>query len=172
MDNKETYDYCLGLAKAHQPDGVLAAMFTPPACRNVLITLYALDAEFAHIAHAAKEELIAHMRYAWWEEALDGCYAGKPPAGHVVLEAWAGQCEAVPKADVMALLQQHRQHYPAAADTSELLARMAQALIEVHYGSHVSGWQKACVLIDTHRAKYGAGRNGWLQLKLLLKGLL
>lgn len=136
------------------------------------MALCALDAEFTHIRHAAREELIAHMRYAWWEDALEQTYAGNPPAGHVVLQAWHDVGLPLAQERILGLLHHHRSHYPQfSPEADEKLEAITHNIIDVQPPQAQRGWHKARGIIRAHREKYGAGRNSWLYLKLLLGGI-
>lgn len=152
--------------RGQRPDVFLAGLYLPAACRLALYTATALDIEFAHIGHAAKEELIAHIRYAWWEEALEKAFAGSPPPGHPVLEAVAQS--GISRERAGALLQAYRDHHPETP--ANPMEDWGKEIIAAH-GAEVA-WQKASCIIVTHRQKHGGGRKSWLTLKLLVGGVI
>lgn len=60
------------------PDRFLATMATPPALREDLFVLYAVNLELARAAWVTKEPLIARMRLQFWADVVDSSSA--PPA--------------------------------------------------------------------------------------------
>ncbi len=75
-----------GLARRHDPDRFLCALFAPPERREALFTLIAYNHELARAREAARNPLIALMRLQWWREAVEHAAAGKPPRRHEVAE--------------------------------------------------------------------------------------
>ena len=72
------------------PDRWLAARLVEEvAARDELLALYALNDELARVAVSVREPMLGEMRLAWWEEALDGLFAGRGGRGQPVLEALA-----------------------------------------------------------------------------------
>ncbi len=65
-----------------------AALFAPAPARPALLAIAAFNLELARAPEAAREPLIASMRLAWWREALDGVFEGRPRR-HPVVEALA-----------------------------------------------------------------------------------
>lgn len=68
--------------RAHDPDRWLASLFAPAPLRADWCVLFAFNHEIAIIAETVSEEMIAHIRYAWWRELLDEACAGTPPRPH------------------------------------------------------------------------------------------
>jgi phytoene synthase len=70
------------------PDRWLSSRFvTNEGARADLIAFYAFEAELMIIPTRVTQPLLAEMRYAWWNEQLDGVFAGVARKGHPVLEA-------------------------------------------------------------------------------------
>ncbi len=82
-------NYCANLVRTHDYDRYLCALFAPPAVRAAWCVLFAFNHEIASIAEIVSEEMIGYIRLAWWREALDEIYAGKPVRKHPVAEALA-----------------------------------------------------------------------------------
>jgi len=53
----------------HNRDRFYQCLFVPQEAREALYAVLALDVELAHIRRAAKEEVMGHMRHAWWQES-------------------------------------------------------------------------------------------------------
>ena len=70
--------------KRRNPARFVAALFAPEAKRRSLLALYGLDAELQHIPEAAREPVIAAMRYQWWRDAV--ARLPEPSRGHPVLD--------------------------------------------------------------------------------------
>jgi phytoene synthase len=89
MTSPTTLSHCAALIRAHDHDRYLCALFAPPAVRESWFALFAFNREIAAIKEVVSEEMIGFMRFAWWREALDEIYAGKPVRKHPVVEALA-----------------------------------------------------------------------------------
>ena len=72
------------LARRHDPDRFLCALFAPAERREALFTLIAYNHELARAREAARTPLVALMRLQWWREAVEQAAAGKPPRRHEV----------------------------------------------------------------------------------------
>ena len=83
------------LVRRVDPDRWLASRFAPQGpARAALVALYALNHELAHAAEAASQPLIGEMRLAWWREALEELFDGKPPRAHPTAQALAAAVRA------------------------------------------------------------------------------
>lgn len=69
---REAYAYCGALAREHEKDRWLSALFAPEGARRHLHALAAFDHETARIRALVREPLAGEMRLAWWREALAG----------------------------------------------------------------------------------------------------
>lgn len=79
-----------GQVKAADPDRWLAARFVGDAqARADLMALYALNHVLSRIASQVSEEMLGHIRLAWWREAIEELAAGKAARAHPVVEALA-----------------------------------------------------------------------------------
>src|SRR5918997_2221302 len=70
------------LARRHDPDRFLCALFAPAPRREALFALIAYNHELARAREAARNPLIALMRLQWWRETVADAAAGKPPRRH------------------------------------------------------------------------------------------
>ncbi|MCU0945463.1 MAG: squalene/phytoene synthase family protein [Rubritepida sp.] len=75
---------CGEIARRHDPDRFLCALFAPPARREALFVLTAFNHELARAREAASHPLAALIRLTWWREAVEEAAAGKPPRAHEV----------------------------------------------------------------------------------------
>ncbi len=148
--------YLLQMARGHNRDRFLQSLFLPEPARARVLALLALDAELSHVRAHVTEEMLGHIRYAWWEESLQM----EKPRQHPVLIAIAEHQLTSP---ALQLAQKHRAVYPDAlqesVDVSALIPAESQAV-----------WKKAGEIIARHRARHGKKRNGWLAFRLLLAG--
>jgi phytoene synthase len=72
------------------PDRWLASRFIEDErARADVIALYAFDHELARAPQVASEPLMAEIRLAWWSEALDEMFEGRPVRAHPVAQALA-----------------------------------------------------------------------------------
>jgi phytoene synthase len=69
---REAYAHCGALAREHEKDRWLSALFAPEAARPHLHALAAFDHETARVRALVREPLAGEMRLAWWREALEG----------------------------------------------------------------------------------------------------
>jgi phytoene/squalene synthetase len=166
--------YLSGQVRAHGGDLHLLALFAPPAKRARLWPLYALATELAHIRHMVSEEMIGHIRYAWWRESLENLYAGHPRtlnsnSGHPVLEALHAELPHLPQSSLMNLVEAYAGPYPEApTGEQEALAALTLPYLEP---AEQKAWQKAHNVLKNHRTRHGGKKHSWLMLKLLLSGL-
>ena len=73
------------LVRRMDPDRWLAARFIGDAeARTDVIALYALNYELSRAAEVASQPLIGEMRLAWWREAVDEIFEGRPVRRHPV----------------------------------------------------------------------------------------
>ncbi len=168
MKNNDNQHYCSDLTHKSQPDMFLASLFVPPDARRDLHVLYAFAAEIAAIRTVVTEELLAHIRYAWWAESL-----GKPNQAHPVLEMLTPliQNAHVSIDGLTSLIEQHRSHYPEALTSNEMLYGLSEALLESAYPNALNSFKKGAGVIQAHRQVYGQSKNSWLYMKLLMKGV-
>jgi len=71
------------------PDRFAMAMLAPASARARLVTLYALNAELARTALAARDPLIAEMRVQWWIDRLQALEDGPPPQHELLSPLWS-----------------------------------------------------------------------------------
>ncbi len=69
---RQAYDHCGALAREHDRDRWLSALFAPEAARPHLYALAAFAYEIDRVSAAVREPLAGEMRLAWWREALAG----------------------------------------------------------------------------------------------------
>ncbi len=155
----ETTDYYYSLVREQRRYEFLAAMFAPVALRDGLIALYALDIELAHIHHLVKEEMMGHIRYAWWQEAVEDlpANASKQP----VLQALSAAGFAAES--LLPIVVAYRESFP---ETPENRGELLQNAASEYLHSAGKKWQKATNKITRHRAKHGRKLYSWLLVKL------
>lgn len=67
------------LIRRVDPDRWLSSRYVAdPTARADLIALYAYDHEITRAAQVVSEPLLGEIRLAWWREALDEIYQGRP----------------------------------------------------------------------------------------------
>jgi phytoene synthase len=87
----------LELLRRFDRDRFLTALFAPPALRAALLALYAFNLEVARVGELVSEPMIGEIRLAWWREAVEDIYQGKP-ARHGVLETLSQSIPRLPRA--------------------------------------------------------------------------
>ena len=154
----------------HNRDLFLRAMFVSPEHREALLTFYALIVELDKIPAGVSEEMIGHIKYAWWDEAIQGLYTGKPTQGHPVLEGLTPLTSSgvLPQSALTPIIVQYRTHFPQSPHADEVIVAASRQLIEKLDPASIKRWDRADEIISSHRRRLGAGWNGWLNLKLLL----
>lgn len=158
---------------AHDYDRFLLSLFIPPDRRELFLGVYALNVALLGIRGLVSEEMIGHIRHAWWQEVIEGLYAGGVPRGQPVLEALAPHVAAglIPRELLMLLLQYHREHFPGAPpELDEMMKELSLALIRSLCPHSEAPWLHAREIIRRHRLRHGCRWNGWLSLKLLCSG--
>ena len=78
--------HCAALVREADRDRYLAALFAPARHREALFSLYAFNAEIAHVREVAREPMPGEIRLQWWREALLGERDGEA-AAHPVAAA-------------------------------------------------------------------------------------
>ena len=63
-----------------------AAMFAPPALRERLFALIALNVELSRIPEGVSEPMLGEIRLRWWADAIDTLFQNGSPEGHEVVE--------------------------------------------------------------------------------------
>ncbi len=75
---------CGAIARRHDPDRFLGALFAPPEKREALFTLIAFNHELARAREVASNPILALMRMTWWREAVEQAAQGAAPRQHEV----------------------------------------------------------------------------------------
>lgn len=153
MENsrKESIEYCKNLIRIVANDKLLQLHFLPPAERERALAYYGLEAELMHIHSHVSEEMIGHIRYAWWREAMD--QLGSPHQQHPVLQLLAGSD--IEKDVLITLVDDYREAYPAFPAHPRA------------YPTQQARFLRAGKIIENHRQRHGSYRKWWLLLKLM-----
>lgn len=158
-------DY-INSVKIQRRDWFLAAMFLPVAVRDTVLSIYALDIELEHVHHVVKEEMIGHIRYAWWQERIEELHSVPPVQGHPLLQALAASY--VPVESLLPIVTAYRESFPEHPQNSEeIVMNTIKDYIRVMPAEAGIQFNKATAIITTHRKKYDRKYNNWLLIKLL-----
>lgn len=176
-------DY-INSVKTQRRDWFLAAMFLPLGIRNSVLAIHALDVELEHVHHVVKEEMIGHIRYAWWQENIEALGNPAKSHNHPLLQALAA--ENIPMELLLPIVTAYREafpQYPTGIDEIVMNAvrnyidSCHTELVEVylqnsdktsrHARVDKNKWDKATAIISNHRKKYAMKYNNWLLIKLL-----
>lgn len=159
---RENDRYCFRLARDGNRALFLRCLFLPEPARCAMLAVAALDTELAHVKHAVSEELLGHMRHAWWCESLaELAQTGKARA-HPVLLALAATD--LPREPLLKLAQAYGDAYPAVPEN-------AAAMVESLAPADAPGWKKAGNIIAEHHKKHGDARPNRLLARLFLASL-
>jgi phytoene synthase len=71
--------YCGEQVRRLDNDRFVCTLFAPPAEREGLLALYALNLELASIPERVGEPLVRQIRLQWWRDAIAAVYEGSPP---------------------------------------------------------------------------------------------
>jgi len=72
------------IARTHDPDRFLCALFAPAAKRDALFTLIAFNHELAHAREAVTNPVAALIRLQFWRETVEEARQGGTPRRHAV----------------------------------------------------------------------------------------
>ena len=142
MENT-TLSYCKDMVRKHDYARYLQCAFVPHA-----YAYYALMAELAHIHDHVSEEMIGHIRYAWWREQLD--QLGAAHQQHPVLQALSAS--GIARETLTLLVDCYREAWP----------ELPQNPPELEVDD--PRWKKVDKIIATH----GNRSRWWLVVKLFL----
>lgn len=161
--------YCADQVRGHAREQFWLAQFIAPAAREGALALYALDVELSHLRRMVSEEMIGHIRYAWWREALEGMFSGRTIPGHPVLEQLHALAAsgAVTLPSLLALENAYAATFPEGPQgNKEALTALITEYLTHKAPQSLPGWLAANKAASSHKA----GRLSLL-IKLLLIGL-
>ncbi|MGI4941252.1 MAG: squalene/phytoene synthase family protein [Janthinobacterium lividum] len=69
------------IVRRHDPDRFLTALFAPPARRETLFLLYAVNHELARAREVVSNPMLALIRLQWWREVAEGARRRHEVAG-------------------------------------------------------------------------------------------
>jgi phytoene synthase len=75
---------CAEIARRHDRERYLVALFAPASSRTDLLALLAANHEIAKTGEVVSEPMIGRIRLQWWRESFDGIDAGTPRLHEVV----------------------------------------------------------------------------------------
>jgi phytoene synthase len=137
---KEDRDYCKNLIRMSVNARHLQLAFLPEDIKSKAEAYYALDAELKHVHLHVSEEMIGHIRFAWWREAMDKIKSGVKME-HPVMRMLADS--GIETEKLIALVDSYREAYPQMPEhPPELLVDHAKwnkagRIIANHKGSHL-----------------------------------
>lgn len=173
MQPFENNSHIADLVRAHDRELYALALLAPENARSGLLALYALDADLAHIRHRVKEEMIGHIRYAWWRETLEKCYTGSPRQGHPVLEALQPMLPHIPETLLQTLVAAYAETFPEPPKNAEkALEALSLQWLSVTAPQAQKKWKKSVAIWRRHRERHGQHLRSWLLVKLLLSSLV
>ena len=82
---------CGEVVRRHDPDRFLCTLFAPPARRETLWTLYAVNHELARALEVASQPTLALIRLQWWREVVEGARRRHEVAGPLGAAIDAGE---------------------------------------------------------------------------------
>jgi phytoene synthase len=85
----EAYAHCESLARAHDRDRWLSALFAPAPARPHLHALTAFNYEVGRLREVVREPLAGELRLTWWRDALTDAGASGHPVAEALLDTIA-----------------------------------------------------------------------------------
>ena len=168
---KPSLSYCGQEVYANNRDHFLRCLFIPQDQREAFFCLYALNIELARIHTVVSEEMIGHIRYAWWFEAMEEIYETGKAKGQPVLQAL--EQLKLPQALVTPLIIRYREHFPEIpCDIGNILDALALDLVRQRCPESETRWVKNQTLIARHRARYGKRFYPLLVIKLMIYNII
>lgn len=167
----EKLPYCAEMVHGHDRVLFWWALFAPPHARNGLMAIFALDVELCHLRRMVTEEMIGHIRYAWWRETLEGLIAGVPGPGHPIIEALGELRDAghLPGQEVLALVEHYATAYPQEAEGSaQVLQQVADRYLALAAPGLSAPFEYAGKYVVRHRQLHGQSKRIALLLRLWL----
>lgn len=73
--------YCIEFVRRYDYEGYLGGFVYPKNKRPVYFALRALNAEFATVSDRARDSQLASLRFQWWKERLEKCWAKSDISG-------------------------------------------------------------------------------------------
>lgn len=162
MLNRQDIDYCTDMVRQTNRDFFLQSLFLKPAQREKALAIGALDAELRHVHASVSEEMLGHIRYAWWKESVEAIYTGQARA-HPVIASLVSIKNEISQEALLKLVLLYQESYPG---RPENVLPCIEELVLLLAAEQFPAWQKAGRVIKNHRQKYEAA-NGWLALKLM-----
>lgn len=92
---------CAEIVRRHDADRFLTALFAPPAMRETLFVLYAMNHELARAREVVSNPMLALIRLQWWREVVEGARRRHEVAGPLGEALDAGRLQA---ADLLAMI--------------------------------------------------------------------
>lgn len=125
-------------------------MLAPAPTRPLTAAVIAFEWELEQIAYKVSEEMLAHIRFAWWREAVDMLKDNACNRAHPVLDALKQQVGKQPaiisalyeRIDVQQHAYQHVVDAHAPLDTLESLIPTLQALISLTAPEQAESWAR------------------------------
>jgi hypothetical protein len=173
VSSPQTLTHCAHEVYRLDRPGFYLSLFAPQPQREGLLALYALNVELAGVHRSVSEEMIGHIRFAWWQETLEKLYAGVAPQGHPVLQALQPVIDGgyMPQNILSLLVESYRDHYPhVPPEMDGIMEKIAVTYLRLACPEAEAAWHKAHRIVTRHRARWGARLSGWLALKLLFIG--
>jgi phytoene/squalene synthetase len=168
---KPSLSYCGQEVYVNDRDHFLRCLFIPEDQREAFFCLYALNIELARVHTVVSEEMIGHIRYAWWFEAVEEIYETGKAKGQPVLQAL--EQLKLPQSVVTPLIIRYREHFPEIpCDIDEIVDTLALDLVRQRCPEMEARWVTVEQLIAKHRQRFGRRFHVWLIFKLLIKNIL
>ncbi len=141
MQNSTTQNvlYCKELVKKLDYARYVQCAFAPSSRSAALYAFFALNCELRHVHHAVSEEMIGHIRFAWWQESVERLFAVLPRE-HPVLKMLAES--GFSEVELVNLVVAYREAYP------EMPTKIPEPTCE---GAVFAKYHKAGKLIENHR---------------------
>lgn len=85
MEKREIIAYCQNEVLLHDRERYMCVLLMSAQAQEALWVLLAWNLEVAKIADSVSQEMLGHIRFAWWREAFEELAEGKPVRQHIIL---------------------------------------------------------------------------------------
>ncbi|CAG0899771.1 unnamed protein product [Cyprideis torosa] len=79
--------FCLDLLRQTDYEGYLCTLLVPIDVRPHVVAIRSFSGELSRVQDLTTDQNIARMRFAFWKDALEGIYSGRPPLDSPVIVA-------------------------------------------------------------------------------------
>jgi len=143
------------IVQRHDPDRFFTALFAPPARRETLFRLYAVNHELARAREVVSNPMLALIRLQWWREVAEGARRRHEVAGPLGEALDDGR---LLRADILQMIEGREAEVEAVPDLAAFKAYVSSAYgsVAVAAGRALGGGGPSLEALRALGAAYGA----------------